>query len=196
MIAYIHGTIAEKSPTRIVVDVNGLGYEIHIPVSTYEKLPAAGERIRLLTYLHVREDILQLYGFGSEEQRALFLELISISGIGPRTALGVLSKVSVSDFTAAVLNENFSLLTQIPGIGKKTAQRLVMELKDKLQRGVEPITSSSWQSLNVAEEAVLALVSLGYRQIEAQKLVNQVLAAEKQVPSVESLIKKALQTVG
>ncbi len=194
MIAYIQGTIVEKSPTRVVLESNGLGYEIHIPVPTYEKLPAVGDRAKLLTYLHVREDLLQLYGFSSDEQRALFLALISVSGIGPRIALGVLSGITVADFTTAVISENLSLLTQIQGIGKKTAQRLVMELKDKLQRRIDISTTPSWLSHDTAEEAIHALISLGYRQSEAQRLVNQVLAAEQRTLSLEVLIKKALQT--
>lgn len=194
MLSQIKGKILEKSPTRVVVDVGGIGFEVHVPVSTFEKLPELGEQTLLLTHLHVREDIMQLFGFKSKKDRRLFQLLISVSGVGPRMALGVLSSVSVEEFTGAVANNNFSILTKIPGVGKKTAQRLVMELKDKLSGGVEVTPEQVSVKYDVLEEAVLAMVSLGYRQSEAQKAVEKVARANKVLPSVEILIKKALQS--
>ncbi len=193
MLAYIQGTVVEKSPTRVVLDVNGLGYELHIPVSTYEKIPARGQQARLFTYLHVREDLLQIYGFWQAEERDLFLQLISVSGVGPRMAQGILSKVSVADFTRAVSGDDYSMLTQIPGVGRKTAQRLVMELKDKLMPGKDTLAARPGIPGAIAEEAVLALVSLGYRKNEAEKMVRKALQTEEKAPPLEVLIKKALQ---
>jgi Holliday junction DNA helicase RuvA len=195
MIAQIKGVLLEKTPTRVVLDVQGLGYEINIPVSTYEKLPEVGNTTRLLTHLHVREDVLQLYGFWHHKDRELFQMLISVSGVGPRVALAVLSGISAHEFIQAVANENLSILTRVPGIGRKTAQRLIMELKDKLAKGVEPAqTPDITGGAELIEGAVLALVSLGYRQNEAQKIVDKVAKQEKKLTSIEALIKKALQT--
>ncbi|HDL17463.1 MAG TPA: Holliday junction branch migration protein RuvA [Bacteroidetes bacterium] len=195
MIAQVRGIVAEKSPTRVVLDVSGVGYEINIPVSTYEKLPNVGGEIRLLTHLHVREDAMQLFGFSNDKEKKLFQLLIAVSGIGPRLALGVLSGISVEDFSLAVRNENSAMLTRIPGVGKKTAQRLVIELKDKIGKGLDVSPAREIGSVNILEEAVLALVSLGYRQTEAQKIVEKVAGEEESLPSIEVLIKKALQTV-
>jgi len=193
VLSQIMGKLLEKSPTRVVVDVGGIGFEIHVPVSTFEKLPGLGEQTLLLTHLHVREDILQLFGFWSEKDRRLFQLLISISGVGPRMALGVLSSVSVEEFSGAIANNNFSILTKIPGVGKKTAQRLVIELKDKLSAGIEITSEQVSIKENVLEEAVLAMVSLGYRPAEAQRVVEKVARANKVLPSIEIIIKKALQ---
>ena len=197
MIAQVKGILLEKSPTRVVLDVNGIGYEIYIPVSTFEKLPELGKPTQLLTHLHVREDILNLYGFWNDKDRKLFQLLISVSGVGPRVAIAVLSGVSADQFVKAVANENLSILTKVPGIGKKTAQRLIMELKDKLTKGVgiSQIPTST-DKINVIDEAVSAMVSLGYRQFEAQKIVEKVVRSEGELLSVEILIKKALQTAG
>lgn len=194
MIAQIQGMVSWKSPTRVVMDVGGIGFEIHIPVSTYEKLPECGKEAVLLTHLYVREDVLQLYGFWEERDRQLFQMLISISGVGPRMALGILSGVTVEEFTRAVANNNVSLLTRVPGVGKKTAQRLVMELRDKLGPAVEVGVAGEIMAGDILEEATLALVSLGYRQSEAKKAVEKVARSETTLPSVEVLIKKALQT--
>ena len=193
MLSQIKGKLLEKSPTRVVVDVGGIGFEIHVPVSTFEKLPELGEQVLLLTHLHVREDILQLFGFWAEKDRRLFQLLISISGVGPRMGLGILSSVSVEEFSGAVANNNFSILTKIPGVGKKTAQRLVIELKDKLSGGIELPSEQVSIKDDIIEQAVLAMVSLGYRPAEAQKAVEKVASANKVLPSVEILIKKVLQ---
>ena len=194
MITHIKGIIIEKLPTQVVVDVNGIGYEINIPVSTYEKLAEPGKNTHLFTYLHVREDSMQLFGFWNEKDRRLFKLLISVSGIGPRLALGILSSVTVEEFARAVANNNFSVLMKISGIGRKTAQRLVIELKDKLGQDIDLTPSHFIDTPGVVDEAILALVSLGYRQNEAQRVVEKVVGSESELPSVEKLIKKALQT--
>ncbi len=194
MISYIKGILIEKLPTLVVLDLNGIGYEINIPVTTFEKLPELGIKVHLHTYLHVREAIMQLFGFWSEKDRTLFKYLISVSGVGPRLGLGILSGVSADEFIIAVTNSNLSVLTKISGVGKKTAQRLVIELKDKLAQSVDLTSSPLAQTLTVVEEAISALVSLGYRQAEAKRAVEKVAGSESNLPSVEALIKKALQT--
>ena len=192
MISYLEGKLVEKNPTLVVLDINGIGYEVNIPVSTYEKLDNLGQRVKLLTYQYVREDTLQLYGFFTPPERETFKLLLSVSGIGPRLALGVLSCISVADFQRSVLEEDIDILTNISGIGRKTAQRLVVELKDKLGK-VELKELEIGERIGTKEnEAVLALVSLGYGKLEARRVVQQVIGQSKGKLVVEELVKKAL----
>ena len=132
MIAYLQGTIVQKNPTDLVIDVNGVGYAVNIPLSTFEKLEHSTGTVKIFTYLHVREDIMQLYGFATEAEREIFRLLISVSGIGPKMAQGILSGLSINEFKQAILDGNIPALTSISGVGKKTAERLVIELRDKL----------------------------------------------------------------
>ncbi len=165
-----------KNPTKVVLDVNGIGYELDIPISTYERIGQLHEQVKLLTYVHVREDILQLYGFSDEKQKSLFLKLISVSGVGPKLAQGILSKISVDNFTQAMMTQNHALLTQVPGVGNKMAQRLITELRDKFPKAKDiGITFKSDSEMKLGEEAATALVSLGYREIEALKMVGSVI---------------------
>src|SRR6202043_1534172 len=165
-------------PTQAIVDVSGVGYEIFIPLSSYDKLPAVGQPIHILTHLHVREDAHMLYGFMSAAEGDLFRLLVNnVSGIGPKLALAVLSGMSVNNFKAAVVNSDVASLAKISGLGKKTAERIVLELKDKL--GV----AAAWEAASAphapapeqerANEAVLALIALGYKQIDAHKTVHE-----------------------
>jgi Holliday junction DNA helicase RuvA len=197
MIAYIQGTIAEKNPTRAVIDVQGVGYEILIPVSSYDTLGAKGESVKLLTYLHVREDILQLFGFATAEERELFLLLISVSGIGPKSALGILSSIAVKDFKRAIVHEDFNLLTAVPGIGKKTAQRIVVELKEKVSK-LATFEESAVRTLStkeqVTDEAMMALISLGYVKAAAEKAIAKALRDNPDKAfTLQELIKAALR---
>jgi len=164
MIGRITGTLAEKSPPQLLVDCNGLGYEVSVPMSTFYHLPALGERLTLLTHFVVREDAQLLYGFLTAGERATFRELLKISGIGPRTALAVLSGLSVSELAQAVATQQATRLTKVPGIGKKTAERLLLELKGKLapDLGAPASVASDAQA-----DIVQALVSLGYNEREA-----------------------------
>lgn len=198
MIAYIQGMVAEKNPTRVVIDVNGIGYEILVPISSYERIGAVGETTKLLTYQHVREDILQLFGFSTQDEREMFLLLISISGIGPKSALGIISSIATKDLKHAIALEDLNLLTAVPGIGKKTAQRIVVELKDKVTKlgvisdaGTKMMPSGTSA---IADEAMMALISLGYHKSIAEKAIVKALQDNKdKTLTLQDLIKTALR---
>ncbi|MEQ1774392.1 MAG: Holliday junction branch migration protein RuvA [Burkholderiales bacterium] len=171
MIGRISGKLLAKQPPQIIVDVQGVGYEIDVPMSTLYQLPATGADVTLLTHLTVREDAHLLYGFATEQERTVFRQLLKISGVGPRTALSVLSGLSVADLHAAVSTQDSARLTKVPGIGKKTAERLLLELKDKLKVTVmlTPATAASSASSDILN----ALLSLGYNDKEASWAVKQ-----------------------
>jgi Holliday junction DNA helicase RuvA len=196
MIAKISGRLLEKSPTRILVEVDGIGYEIQIPLSTFDRLGAVGENASVLTHLHVREDILQLFGFATAAEKQLFQHLLSVSGIGPKLAQSILSSCAVEMFCRHITQNEIAALTEIPGIGKKTAERLVLELRDRLARwapqGVAAATLTAASA--VEEETIAALVSLGYARSSAQKAVEQVRRESGELP-VEELIKRALRYI-
>ena len=195
MIAYVRGLLVEKNPARIVVESQGIGYDIFIPLSSHEALGEPGSEVRVLTHLHVREDGVQLFGFATEAERNLFRLLISVSGIGPRSAVAILSGIPVADFREAVRNNDIAALTRAPGVGRKTAERLVLELRDKLG-GPETETASFPETTRrTADEAVLALVTLGYKQPRARELVKQILEKDTAL-SVEDLLRKVLSQIG
>jgi Holliday junction DNA helicase RuvA len=162
MIGQLKGRLAAKHPPQVVVDVGGVGYEVDVPMSTFYNLPAAGEPVTLYTHLVVREDAHTLYGFGMLEERSAFRQLIRISGVGARTALAVLSGLSVADLAQAIAMQDASRLTKVPGIGKKTAERLLLELKGKL---AEPLAAPA--AAGAASDILNALVALGYSEKEA-----------------------------
>jgi len=170
MIGRIEGRLLEKNPPAILVDVNGVGYEIDVPMSTFYQLPAVSERVALLTHLAVREDAHQLYGFATAAERSAFRELIRISGIGARTALAVLSGLSVTELAQAVTLQESGRLTRIPGIGKKTAERLLLELKGKL--GAELGTAAAAVAGDAQADILHALLALGYSEREAASVVR------------------------
>ena len=197
MITFLEGRLITALPTQATIDVNGIGYEIFIPLSSYDKLPTVGQPVRMLTHLHVREDAHILYGFMSGPERDLFRLLVNnVSGIGPKLALAVLSGMSVTNFKAAVVNGDVASLSKISGLGKKTAERIVLELKDKV--GV----AAAWEAASAAHaptpeqehanEAVLALIALGYKQVEAHRLVRDLQEKEGD-RSAEELVKLALK---
>lgn len=197
MITHLAGTLVESLPTQIVMDVGGVGYHVLIPLSSYDKLPAAGSQCKILTHLAVREDAHVLYGFATAAERDLFRLLIQhVSGIGPKTALDVLSGTSVASFKAAVVAGDIAALSRVKGIGKKTAERIVVELKDKV--GI----TAAWEAASAghapsAEEirvndAVLALIALGYKQVDAHKVVKSVIAKEPAL-TVEEIIRAGLK---
>jgi Holliday junction DNA helicase RuvA len=188
MIGRIAGTLAEKTPPQVVVDVRGVGYEIDVPMSTFFNLPALGEPVTLLTHLVVREDAHLLYGFGTAAERATFRELVKISGVGPRTALSLLSGLSVGELAQAVALQDGARLVKVPGIGKKTAERLLLELKGKLGPDLAQPAAAMGASHN---DIVQALMALGYGERDA-------LAALKAMPAdvgVAEGIKLALKSL-
>ncbi len=171
MIGRIHGKLAEKRPPQILVDVQGVGYEIYVPMSTFYHLPATGAEVTLFTHMVVREDAHQLYGFATEPERHAFRQLLKISGVGARTALSVLSGLSVSDLSEAVATQDAGRLTKIPGIGKKTAERLLLELRDKLDAVL--VASSAVKGDGQAGDVTNALLGLGYNEREAAWATKQ-----------------------
>jgi Holliday junction DNA helicase RuvA len=166
VIGRLSGILAAKNPPQVMVDAGGVGYEVDVPMSTFYNLPATGEKVVLLTHLVVREDAHILFGFGTEDERAAFRKLIRISGVGARTALSVLSGLSVNDLAHAVATQDGARLTKVPGIGKKTAERLLLELKGKLADAIPGATSGGAQASPTAD-VLNALISLGYSEKEA-----------------------------
>ena len=190
MIGSLRGRIASKTPPQLTVDVGGLGYELEAPMSTFFHLPAVGEEVRLLTHLVVREDAHMLYGFATEDERRLFRSLIKVSGVGPRIALALLSGISVSAFAQCVLNEDISALTRVPGVGRKTAERLIVEMRDRLAAPEATPGAPVAAPARAEGEAYGALVALGYRPAEAARLLK---AVGPGTHSTEELIRRALQ---
>jgi Holliday junction DNA helicase RuvA len=198
MITFLHGKLVESLPTHVTVDVNGVGYEALIPLSSFDKLPQPGQPIKLLTQLVVREDSHTLYGFMSSEERDLFRLLIhTVSGIGPKTALNVLSGISITAFRGAVAGGDLKSLSKISGVGKKTAERIVVELRDKIGLAGAWEAASAKHGLSADEQrindAVLALVALGFKQIEAHDAVRGAQAVLGAQASVEELVRVCLK---
>lgn len=192
MIAYLKGTLTEKAPTRIVVEAGGVGYEVLVPLSTSEKLPEAGREVRVLTYHHVREDSDSLFGFATPAEREVFETLLTVKGIGPKVALGILSGTSVERFKQAVAAGDSDALTTIPGIGKKTSQRIVLELREKFGPPLDALTGPALAP--EAGQAVQALVALGVLPQKARAAVEAVNRKEKGL-SVEAVVRRALAEV-
>jgi Holliday junction DNA helicase RuvA len=194
MFAYISGKLFQKEPTSVIIDVNGIGYQINIPLSTYSALPATGQNAKLLTYYHVREDIQALYGFATSEEKELFLLLISVSGIGPKMAMTILSGTSPEQFRRRILDGDVESLTLIPGIGLKTARRIIVELGEKIGQTSE-VVSGELATVTLGatgEEALRALISLGYRRAEALNALRKAVKELGDSAPVEKYIKAAL----
>jgi len=201
MITFLEGTLVEALPTQVVVAVHGIGYQVLIPLSSFDKLPAVGAQIKILTHLQVREDAHVLYGFTSTGERDLFRLLVNnVSGIGPKTALDVLSGISVTNFKAAVVSGDAGLLSKTKGIGKKTAERIIVELKDKVGIAAAWEAASAGHAPSAEEtqinDAVLGLIALGYKQVDAHKAVRQVYEKSgKTGLTSEELVKLALKSL-
>lgn len=196
MYAFIEGKLEDKRQGEIVINAGGVGYQLICSASTVAEAPAAGERFRAYTYLSVREDAMELFGFATKEERTMFLKLCSVTGIGARTALGVLSAMPLRDLSIAIATGDTAALSRAPGIGKKTAQRVVLELKDKVEAG--ELQSAAGQAVPAAamgaqQEAVAALMALGYSSAEAARAINQV---RDQADKTDQLIMLALRTLG
>ena len=195
MIVFIDGVLEEKEPTHVVVNVNGVGYQAAIPLSSYDRLPLVGGRVRLLTVPVVREDAHLLFGFMTEEERSVFMTLTSVNGVGPKLGLAVLSGLSVRDLKAAVANGDVKRLSGISGIGKKTAERLVLELRDKLSKGdlMDAVTGGApGPKDSKLRDVLLALISLGHKQVDAQKMVRDVAGEVTPEMSLEEILRKVL----
>jgi Holliday junction DNA helicase RuvA len=198
MIGKIRGVILEKQPPQLLIDVQGMGYEIDAPMSTFYQLPESGQEVNLFTHFVVREDAHHLYGFYTNDERHLFRTLLKVNGVGPRLALTILSSASTEEFVRCVLNNDTASLVRLPGVGKKTAERLVIEMRDKLSDWYKTMpvtaTSTSRQENNtrhqVLQDAIAALVSLGYKQQEANRLVTKM---DDGIMGSEGLIRCALR---
>ncbi len=192
MIGFLKGRLASKQPPSLVIDVNGVGYEVEAPMSTFYVLPPAGEPVALHTHLVVREDAQVLFGFSTEAERRLFRALLKVSGVGPKLALGILSGASVEDFLHIVEAEDIAMLTRIPGIGRKTAERLIIDMRDSVQKFAAPAGAAGLPTAATAHgEAFGALVALGYKPPEVTRLLK---AADEPGLSTTELIRRALKS--
>jgi Holliday junction DNA helicase RuvA len=199
MISYLRGQIVRKSPTELIIDVGGVGYAVTIPLSTFEKLENSNGNATILTYLHVREDLMQLYGFATEQERELFRLLISISGIGPKMAQGILSGLDAQQLRDAIVGGNIASLTAISGVGRKTAERIIIELRDKLAKDevLNPLAVPTSAQLKARSEAIVALMSLGHSRSTAEQALNVAISGNSgKVLDVEEMIKLALRHAG
>lgn len=198
MIAFLAGKLAEKKPTAAVMDVQGVGYALMIPTSTFEVLPAVGEAAKLYTYQHVREDTLALFGFASTDERAMFETMLAVSGVGPKLALGALSAMGPAELRDHILAGDSSVLTSIPGVGRKTAERLIIELRDRVARldiggGGAALSGGSDERAEARADALAALEALGFSRASAEKNLRKVLRNHPGVQSAEELIRLALR---
>lgn len=204
MIGRLRGTILEKQPPEILIEVNGLGYEVQMPMSCFYELPNVGEEAIVYTHFVVREDAQLLYGFNTVKERALFREVIKANGVGPKLGLGILSGMTATQFVQCVEREDISTLVKLPGVGKKTAERLVVEMKDRLKGwgagdlftpftdAAAPDNSTATSSASVEDEAVSALIALGYKPTQASKVVSQIYKANM---SSEDVIRESLKSM-
>lgn len=195
MIGYLKGTLKHKSPDTIVIDVNGVGYLVHVPLSTFYDLPENGEAVSLNIHTHVREDAIQLYGFQTHGEKEMFLNLITVNGIGTKLAISILSGISPDELRLVVLNQEYQRLRNIPGVGRKIAERLVLELRDRLKirqdKGDGSPTPGGDHS--TFSDAFSALVNLGYRPGEAEKALKKARENLDESPPLENLLKEALR---
>jgi Holliday junction DNA helicase RuvA len=196
VIGFLKGRLAAKQPPMLMVDVNGVGYEMEAPMSTFYGLPAAGEAVALFTHLVVREDAHILYAFGTEGERRLFRGLLKVSGVGPKIALGILSGASVDDFLRIIEAEDIAMLTRIPGIGRKTAERVIIEMRDSVKKLSMPPAAGSavggaGQSATAQSEAFSALIALGYKPPEVVRLLK---AVDEPDLATTEIIRRALKS--
>jgi Holliday junction DNA helicase RuvA len=202
MIAYLSGKLLEKQATSVIIEVGGVGYEVTIPLSTFYELGEEGADVSLRIYTHVREDALQLFGFKSEREKQLYLKLISVQGIGAKSGISMLSGMSAEEIVTAIRTDNLARLTSIPGVGRKTAERLVIELRDKLneftaQSALERAASGTSAQAEapadaVYDDAISALVNLGYQRAAAEKALKQAMQEGTEM-SVQKLLRRSLQ---
>jgi Holliday junction DNA helicase RuvA len=202
MIAHLSGTLLSKEPNQVVVDVGGVGYEVNIPLSTFYDLNDEDSDVQLLIYTHVKEDALQLYGFKTSSERKLFVHFISVSGVGPKLGIALLSHMKADELIESIKSNNLARLTQIPGVGRKTAERLVVDLRDKMiqlsqaqvaeQTGTKPETTYVSSEDTVRGDALSALLNLGYQRSGAEKAIDAALAEGGDI-TVESILRRTLK---
>jgi Holliday junction DNA helicase RuvA len=199
MIAHLTGRLAFKAPTHLALDVQGVGYEVFIPLSTYYNLPNLDDSLSLSIYTHVREDAIQLFGFSTQQEKGAFVLLLSVSGIGPKSALGILSALPVSDLVSAIQSADVEKLETVPGIGKKSAGRLVLELKDKLTKlhpGLTPAAEHHPHDRDdIFDDALSALTNLGYRASDAKEALKRVRASRPGSLSLQEFIRETLKNL-
>ena len=205
MIAHLSGTLLSKQATSVIVDVSGVGYEVNIPLSTFYDLEDTGSKVQLRIFTHVKEDALQLYGFKTARERELFINFISVSGIGPKLGIALLSGMSADELIASIKSNNLARLTLIPGVGKKTAERLIVDLREKMAAlstaQLEEATGAPQQAAdvssadNVRSEALSGLMNLGYQRSAAEKAIDSSLSEGGDI-SVESVLKRSLRKLG
>jgi len=188
MIAHLRGKLARKDPARVVVDVNGVGYEVFVPLTTFTALPDAGSEVSIDVHTHVREDMIALYGFSTRRERIIFEKLMTISGIGPKLAVTILSGGSVEDLVSAIKRSDLARLTAIPGVGKKTAERIILELKDRLQDFADAAPAKS----AVESDVLSALENLGYLRAHAEAAMRRAVDGDRD-PAFDVLFKRSLQ---
>ena|SRR2546423_13579289 len=203
MIAHLSGTLLYKQTTTVILDVGGVGYEVTIPLSTFYDLEDAGANVKLRIYTHVREDALQLYGFKTARERELFQQLISVSGIGPKLGITMLSGMSADEIIVSIRTNNLARLTSIPGVGKKTAERLVIELRDKIAALSSPALEEEFAAQAGAgspasedamrDDALSALINLGYQKAAAEKAITMAIQEGGETVSVEIILRRALR---
>lgn len=198
MIAYVKGLLAEKDPTRVVVEAAGVGYELVIPLSTFDRLPRTGEEVKLLAFHCVREDDEALFGFATEAEKAMFAKLTSVSGVGPKIAIAILSGSSIGELSLAIASGNAKRISSIKGVGKKTSEKICIELKDKVN-AIEALAASGrgdsrgGASSPMLRDAILALSALGFNEETANKMVGKVVAAHPDAADVETIVREALK---
>ena len=199
MIAHITGILFSKSPQSIIIDTAGVGYQIFIPLSTFYQLPDEMEKVSLHVYTHVREDMLQLFGFQTEIEKKLFLLLISVSGIGPKVALNILSGIELKDLLSAIVRADSERIATVPGVGRKTSQRITLELNEKVSdlsegMGVRPREKAEIRHKENFDDALSALINLGYPSRSAKKAIEHALRRESEI-NLETLLKEALRNL-
>ena len=199
MIAYLSGKLLEKGANTVIVDVGGVGYEVSIPLSTFYELGEVGSDVRLRIYTHVREDAIQLFGFKTNRERELYLQLISVQGVGAKSGITMLSGMSADEIILAIRTDDLARLTTIPGVGRKTAERLVIELRDKVGQlsatsTAAPTSTTALRQDSVFEDALSALTNLGYQRNAAEKALKQAVQDGTEI-SVQKLLRKSLQVL-
>jgi holliday junction DNA helicase RuvA len=192
MISHLKGQLSYKSPEHTIVDVNGVGYQVFTPLSTYYALPGKGETVFLRIYTRVREDELKLFGFLTEEEQTIFQKLITINKVGPKLALGILSGMSPTDLISTIMSNDSARLSTIPGVGKKTAERLTLEMKDKLADMALELIDRPASTEGYYDDALSALINLGYKKPEAEKALKVIYEKDGKNASLEELIKESL----